>query len=147
MSAGAEGPPWEEIIVAERMAADREFRERVHTSSLSNQAWSLVMMAVEFEVVNAENPDQAHFAVNSENLESVLPAMDEVETATGFDRNQSSRGGLLDTVRSWLGDNGSQSERREEAERLAGEYATVLQRQIQQSGKWNAVCEMAADHG
>ncbi len=140
-----EGPPWEELIVGERMAADQEFQERVHASSLSNQAWSLVMMAVEFRVSNPEDPERAYLTVDSENLDSVLPAMGEVEAATGHDPGGSDSDGLLDEIRSWLGGGRGDAERRTEAEQLAEEYATVLERQIQQNGKWNAVCEMAAD--
>lgn len=141
-----EGPPWEELIVAERMAADREFQERVHASSLSNQAWSLVMMAVEFRVSYPDDPAQAHLTVDSENLDSVLPAMDEIEAATGHESAGSGNDGLFDEIRSWLGGGRGDADRRAQAEQLADQYATVLERQLRENGKWNAVCEIAADH-
>lgn len=135
---------WEELIVADRMAADREFQERVRASSLSNQAWGLVMMAIEFEIEQPEQPDQAHIAVNSEQLGSVLPAMKEVDEQLPHGES-SSDSGLLDSVRDLFGSGRSDDDRRDEAEQLAREYAQLLRRQLEENGKWEQVCAHAAD--
>lgn len=141
------GAPWEDVIVAERMETDREFHDRIRASNFSNQAWGLVMMATEFEVVDPEAPDEAYLSVNIDQLDSVLPAMKEVDEATGY-QEPSSSSSVVDSLRNLLGGGGpSDDERRTEAEELATEYAELLQRRLVANGKWEQVCEIASESG
>lgn len=138
------GAPWEEVVVAERMAADGEFQDRVQASSFTNQSWGLVMMATEFEVTNSDDPEQAHMVANVDQLDSVLPAMKEVDDQMGVGAEQSTTG-VMDSLRNLLGSGSNDDERRREAEELTTEYARVLQRHIVEAGKWEQVCEIASE--
>lgn len=137
---------WQEMIIADRMAVDREFQERVNESSFSNQGWELVMTAVEFEIVNPEDPDAAHIEVNSEHIDSVLPAMKEAEKALGAPQQGGSSftDKIASELKGFLDRGQDDAKRKAEAEQLAGEYANVLHSRLQRQGKWEQVCHQAA---
>lgn len=139
----SEGNAWEDLIVAERLEVDRAFQDRIRAAELPNQSWELVMTAVQFEIENPADPDGARLVANTDRLESVLPAMREVEASMGYGDARGSGGGLLDRVRSLFG--GSGGGRRAEAERLADAYAEELEGLLVERGKWEQVCATAAN--
>lgn len=137
---------WEDTVISDRMAVDREFQDRVNESSFSNQGWELVMTAVEFEIVNPEDPEQAHIVAKSEHIDSVLPALKEAEKEMGGPQ----RGGssftdkITSELRGLFNRGKGDAKRKAEAEELAGEYANELHARLKRQGKWNRVCETAA---
>lgn len=138
---------WKEAMVAERLIADREFQDRVFNSSLSNQSWELVMTAVEFDIRSPKDPDAAELVARTDRLDDVLPAIADVESRQqggGYPDDSSS--GLFGRIMGSLGlGGGDDSGYRQEAERLATEYATELQRTLEDRGRWDDVVERAAE--
>jgi hypothetical protein len=140
---------WTSSIAAERMQLDNEFTDRVTASSFSNQQWSLVMTALEFEIENPEDPEHARIVPDTSNLPTIMPELDRVAQqgpmGGGGGQSTSNSGGILSGVKEALGlGGGGSDERLEEAETLATEYCERLQEKIEASGRWNAICELAS---
>lgn len=142
---------WQDRIVGVRMTVDREFNDRVEASSFSRQQWGLVMTATEFEIENPGDAEEARLVANTEKLPSVLPEMDRIEEqmgamAGGGGSGGGSGGGLIGNLKSalGLGDGGSRDEERaSEARELTQEYADELQRELENSGRWDEVRRLA----
>lgn len=144
---------WTGRIAGERMSVDQQFTDRVEASSFSNQQWGLVMTAIEFEIEGASDPESASIVADTSKLESIMPELDKVGNqapmgAPGDSGGRSgSSGGLLSGVKSMLGMDGGDGddEQTAEAERLAQAYADELQSELETKGRWESVCETAAD--
>ncbi|WP_353633783.1 DUF5799 family protein [Halobacterium sp. NMX12-1] len=142
---------WQDLVVGARMAVDQEFTERVRGSSLSNSQWGLVMTAVEFDVEDAADPENARIVADTSKLEHVLPEMQNVDDQMamgGGARGQSnSGGGVVGGIKDALGlgsDDDGGEELEAEATKLAGEYADALQSHLEDEGKWESVRRAAA---
>jgi len=70
---------WQEQIAGARMTVDKEFASRVTESEFSRQQWGLIMTAVEFEVENPGDPEQARMVADTSKLEHVMPELDAIE--------------------------------------------------------------------
>ncbi len=146
--------PWTDRIVGERMAVDQTFSERIQQSQFSNQQWSLIMTATEFEIEHPDDPEQARIVANTDKLDGILPELENIQTGMGAmggpGANQGdSNGGLLESIMGALGmgDDGSDDhrEQREAAERLTQEYAAELQSHLESKGRWETVRHAAVD--
>lgn len=146
---------WRDRIVGARMAVDDEFADRVEASSFSRQQWSLVMTATEFDIEDAEDPERAHIVATTDQLDSVIPELDEIETQMqsmgggGGQRSGGSGGGIFSKIKDTLGlQNGSKGseddERKREAVQLVGEYAEMLQEYLEERGRWEEIRSIAA---
>ena len=145
---------WTGRIASERMAADKQFADRVEASSFSNQQWGLVMTAVEFDIEGPDDPETARLVADTSKLPSIMPELDKVgqggpmggAPGGGESRGDSGGGGFLDGVKAALGLAGGSGEddRTEEAEELAQAYADELQQQLESNGRWQRVCEQAS---
>jgi len=149
--------PWTDRIVGERMTVDQAFAKRIQQSQFSNQQWSLIMTATEFEIEHPDDPERAQIVANTDKLEGIIPELENIQSGMGAmgghgagnsDSNASS-GGLLDTIMGALGvgDDGGddQREQREAAERLTQEYAAELQSHLESKSRWETVRQTAAD--
>lgn len=141
---------WQEQVVGARMTVDQEFNERVRGSSLSNSQWGLVMTAVEFEIENADDPENARIVANTSKLEHVLPEMQNVDEQMGGmgggQSGGSDGGGVVGSIKSALGLGGGgddTDELEEEATQLADEYAHELQSHLESQGRWDDVVRTA----
>lgn len=140
-----EDTAWREAVIGERLTVDREFQETVQASDLSHQSWELVMTAVSLEIEGGDDPETARLAPNFEHLDSVLPAIAEIESRRPGS-SVSPTGGILSRVRGALGlGSGETSELRGVAEELGVAYARALQRHLEEGSRWEAVVEMAAE--
>ena len=145
---------WTGRIAGERMAADKQFADRVEASSFSNQQWGLVMTAVEFDIEGPDDPETARLVADTSKLPSIMPELDKVgqggpmggAPGGGESRGGSSGGGFLDGVKAALGLAGGSGEddRAEEAAELAQAYADELQQELEANGRWERVCEQAS---
>ena len=127
---------WTDAIVGERMTVDNQFNERVAASRFSSQEWGLIMTAIDFEIENADDPEEAR--VVAENLRSQMAGMG---GAPAGDAGGSS-GGVVDAIKGALGlggGGGAADEELEAAERLVQEYADELQAHLEDVGKWEQV--------
>jgi hypothetical protein len=127
------------------MQLDGEFAERVEESELMPQQWSLVMMATEFEIEDPETPAEATLVANTDNLSAVAGEMNRIEQDGIGGMSQGSRkesilGRLADKFKRGATTNVDF----DEAESLADEYASRLQRMLVESDRWADVCATAA---
>jgi len=145
---------WTGRIAGERMTVDRQFTDRVEASSFSNQQWGLVMTAVEFDIEGPDDPETATLVADTSKLPSIMPELDKVDRggpmggAAGDDsRDPSGGGGFFSGVKAALGLAGGDGEddRTEEAEQLAQAYADELQGELAANGRWETVCDQAAN--
>ncbi|WP_137288793.1 DUF5799 family protein [Natronorubrum halophilum] len=147
--------PWTDRIVGARMAVDQEFTTRITDSRFSNQQWSLIMTATEFELDHPDDPDRARIVANTEKIGQIIPELDNIQTGMGAVGGQgggqggSSSGGLIDSIKGALGMGGggsgsSHDEKRQAAERLTQEYADELQAHLESNGRWESVRQAAA---
>jgi len=141
---------WTDSITGARMQVDRQFESRVRDSEFSNQQWGLIMTAVEFSIDSPETPAEARLVAETGKVEHIIPELENIPDGMGAQPgagNRSSSGGLLDRVRGLLGgsDEGVDQEKLDAATELAGEYATELQRFLEDQGRWETVCERAAE--
>lgn len=142
---------WQDRIVGVRMRVDGQFQGEVEASGFSRQQWGLVMTAVEFELEGPEDPGSARLVANTEKVKHVVPELKNVEkqmgsVGAGGSGTTGSSGGLLDAVKSALGfgDGSKNADLEAEAVALAQEYATALETELKESGRWEEVCEAAA---
>lgn len=152
------GQSWQDRIVGDRMAVDKEFAQRVEASEFSRQQWSLVMTAVTFEIEDPADEDAARLVADTGKLPDVLPELDNVDAGMpgmggGGQQHSGSGGSIVGGIKSALGlgggdgGDGADADRLEEAEQLAGEYATALQQRLETQGKWGEVRAAAAGEG
>lgn len=141
---------WQDYLAGHRMAVDREFSSRVRDSNLNSQQWGLVMTAAEFEIENPDDPQRATLVLSTDRLEHVLPAMEATggHPAAGPGGDGSGAGGgVFDWVKNALGVGGGKDDTdalTEEAERLTADYASRLQRRLQEEGEWDEIRQMAS---
>lgn len=153
---------WTDQFVGDRMAVDREFTERVAASEFSSQEWGTVMTAVEFRIEDPESPDDARIVADTSKVDQVLPAIESMRDEMGLggaprdggDRSgsgvgSSSGGGIFGTIKRSLGVSGDDGtdHRAESAAALADEYAQRFQEHLEQHGKWEQACAVAASAG
>lgn len=149
---------WTDRIVGERMSLDQEFSSRVQNSRFSSQEWNLIMTATEFEIERPETPDDARIVADTDNVESILPELENVRSQMGAmgaggqsGADGSSSGGVVDSIKSALGvgggsSGGSYDAEREAAETLTQEYADQLQSRLESNNRWQSVCDAAAEN-
>jgi hypothetical protein len=142
---------WTDKIVGARMAVDGTFAPQVEASGFSRQEWGLVMTAIEFDIENPDDPEQAQLLAQSNNLAAVIPELERVAKMQSQMQGGRStgNGGILAKVRSifGLGDSGTEHEvdeqRLAEARSLTQRYATELQSHLEEKGRWSEVCRAA----
>ncbi len=152
--------PWTDQIVGARMTVDQEFSSQVEASQFTNQQWSLIMTATEFEVEHADDPDRARIVANTDQVEQIIPELENMPTGgmggmggpAQQSRSSGGGGGVFDSIKSALGLGGGgdggdddHAEKLRAAERLTQEYADELQDHLETNGRWESVREAAAD--
>lgn len=144
---------WQDRVVGARMAVDTDFEDRIEASSFSRQQWSLIMTATSFEIRDADDPERARIVANTDQLDAILPELDEIERQMGAmggeEGGGSSTGGILSSITDALGlgnGDGSDGEaaQREEATELVQEYAERLQAHLEEADRWEEIRSMAA---
>lgn len=144
---------WTDKIAGARMQVDQQFQSQVQDSQFSNQQWGLIMTAVEFEIENPETPEGASLVANTGNVKHILPELDNIPQGMGGAPQASGRsnggGGVLSRVRGLFGGSGEKSdsvdaERLNAATTLVDAYAEQLQAFLEEQGRWEQLCETAA---
>jgi len=140
---------WTDAIVGERMAVDDEFTDRVAASRFSGQEWGLIMTAVEFDIEDPDDPEDARVVADTSSLPAIMPELENVRSqmpAAGGGNGRGSGGsggGIVDSIKGALGlgggSDGSSEEELAAAEELAQEYADKLQAHLEDAGKWEQV--------
>ena len=145
---------WRDKLAGARMRVDQEFNQRVLDSQFSNQEWGLIMTAIEFDIDNPDDPEQAEMTANTENLEQIMPELDNLPQgmARPDGSNTEGGGGVLDSLKSVLGFDGADTngasvdeDELAAATALVDEYASELQAFLEDEGRWDEVCAAAAE--
>ena len=146
---------WQDLVVGDRMAVDQEFAQRVSDSQFSRQEWGLIMTAVEFEIENPGDAEQARVVADTSKVEQVMPELENIQNQMGAmggagGGGQTGGGGIFDSVKDALGlggdgGGGVDHDRLDAATRLAEEYAGELQQRLEAQGKWAQVREAARE--
>ncbi|MFB6142507.1 MAG: DUF5799 family protein [Halorientalis sp.] len=141
---------WTDHILGDRMTVDQEFADRVAQSQFTHQQWGLLMTAVEFAIEDPDDSEQATLVADTSDLPDVVPELDAMDQspAAMTGRGAGSEGeGIVATLKGKLGlaedDDGVDEEAVEAAEKLADEYAELLQRHLEERGKWAEVRDLA----
>ena len=145
---------WQDKVVGARMTVDQEFNDRVRGSSLSNSQWGLVMTAVEFEIEDAGDAENARIVANTSKLEHVLPELAKADQQMGGMAGSAgsagsaggSGSGVMGSIKNALGFGDGDDDNEElaaEATQLAEEYATELQSHLQAQNRWEDVRQAA----
>jgi len=138
---------WTDAIVGERMAVDQQFAAEVRDSAFSNQEWGLIMTAAEFEIVDADDPENARIVPDTEKVAGIMPEVEKMERGMGGpggDRGGEDDGGMFSSVKDALGvggdgNDGGEPDRIDEAEALLERYAETLQEHLIEKGRWEQV--------
>ena len=136
---------WTDAIVGERMAVDQQFASEVHDSPFSNQEWGLIMTAAEFDIVDADDPDEARIVPDTSKVAGIMPEVEKMDQGMGGGPAGGGSGddGMFSSVKDALGvgggDDGADPERMEEAEELLERYAERLQEHLVEKGRWEQV--------
>jgi len=142
---------WQDRVVGERMTVDDEFNDQVTASSFSRQQWGLIMTAVDFYIDNPEDPELARIVTDTGKLPQVMPELDNIEekmAAMGASGGNTSSGeGFLGGIKRALGFDGNADtdQRFNEAEGLVQQYADRLQQRLEENGRWEEICSVAAE--
>jgi aryl-alcohol dehydrogenase-like predicted oxidoreductase len=78
---------WTDMLAGARMQVDQQFQSRLERSEFTNQEWGLVMTAVEFEIQNADDPENARAVLGH----AVDCGVDFVDTADSYGPGVSER--------------------------------------------------------
>ncbi len=138
---------WTDAIVGERMAVDQQFSSEVRDSPFSNQEWGLIMTAAEFDIVDADDPENARIVPDTSKVAGIMPEVEKMDSgmggAPGGSRGGNDGGGMFSSVKDALGvggDDGSAgSEQMDDAEELLERYADALQEHLIEKGRWEQV--------
>jgi len=145
---------WTNRIVGARMAADREFEDRVQHSEFSRQEWGLIMTATEFEIEHPDDPERARLVGNTEKLPSVAPELERIAEEgrggpAGADARDDGGGGVLGSIKDALGMGGGgesfDESKVQAAESLVDDYTDRLQQHLEDNGRWEEVRRAASD--
>jgi hypothetical protein len=146
---------WTDNLAGARMQVDQQFNDRILDSQFSNQEWGLIMTAVEFDIENPGQPEEATLVADTEDLEQVIPELDKIKQQMGGSSdptNQDSSSGLLggrlgkylDALQS-SSQSSNHHQQLNNATTLVNEYALELQRFLEAEGRWTDICALAAD--
>ena len=143
---------WTDMIAGARMQVDQQFQQQVIDSQFSNQQWGLIMTAVQFEIVAPETPEEAEIVANTEQVQHIIPELDNIPDGMGGApqrSNKGDKGGLLGRVASLFegsdSGSGSNDEREAAAVSLVQAYAVELQNFLEQQGRWEDICAAYAE--
>ncbi|NHX37712.1 MULTISPECIES: DUF5799 family protein [Halolamina] len=135
---------WTDAIVGERMAVDQQFAAEVRDSPFTNQEWGLIMTAAEFDIVDADDPENARIVPDTSKVAGIMPEVEKMEGAMGGapgGAGGDDDGGMFSSVKESLGLGGGDggSDRTEDAEELLERYAEMLQAHLAEKGRWEQV--------
>jgi hypothetical protein len=144
---------WRDRLAGARMQVDQQFTDQVVNSQFSNQQWGLIMTAVEFDIDEPEQPEEASLVANTEHVDQILPELDNIDRGMGGVQpgggGESSGGGIIDSIGKLVpgmggDDSGVDEDQKAAAISLTEEYATQLQQYLESNGRWAGICESAA---
>lgn len=138
---------WLDRVAGLRMEFDSEFSEVVADSPFTNQQWGLIMTAAEFRIQTPEDPEAAELLPVTEKLPAIMDQVEQLDEGMGGlgGGRRGAGGGIVDSVRDRLGIGDGDDELVEAAEAMLAQYADGFQERLVAEGRWDEVCEIAAE--
>lgn len=130
-------------LIGHRMNADRSFADRVHESGFSPTEWELIMSVVTFEIVGADDPDDAELHPVLDDLGDAISAIKSIPSTDPYasaGAQGRSGGGFLDQLRGLLSSGEDDERRHQEAQALVNEYTAFLEGLLRQDSVWDDLC-------
>ena len=148
---------WRDLIAGDRMRVDQEFAGAVQQSGFSRSEWGMIMTAVDFEVEG--EGESARLVADTSKVDVIMPELDKIVRQMGGESSGGSSGSLfsrtlagsiVDSLRSSFGAGGSgggsgRADRRQEAIRLANDYADALQGHLENRDRWERIRDLAIE--
>jgi hypothetical protein len=146
---------WTDMLAGARMQVDQQFQERLEQSDFTNQEWGLVMTAVEFEVLNADDPEEAQLVAEREQIRQIIPELDSIQREMGGAarpvESNPDGSGMFGRIKQYLGflsddtSDETDQERLATAKVLVDEYTEQLEAYLRERGRWEEVRQAAAE--
>jgi hypothetical protein len=145
---------WTDQLAGARMRVDQQFQETLESSEFTNQEWGLIMTAVEFDVYEPEDPENATLVADREKIREIVPELDNIQREMGgaarpVESNPDGSGlfGRLRQYLDFLSTDGSDTpdeERLASAKVLVDEYTEMLEAYLREQGRWEDIRQAAA---
>jgi hypothetical protein len=132
---------WYSRAAHERVQVDSSFNSRLRDKPVTAHQWGLLMTAIEFDIVNPEEPERARIVPDVSKVDSVLDQVKEAEDAPNAPAPDSP--GIVERVKRALGISESEDPYKRAARSLASQYATELQAELEKQGRWEESCDRA----
>jgi len=133
---------WYSRAAHERVQVDQTFNARLRDKPVTAHQWGLLMTAIEFDIVNPEEPERARIVPDVSKVDSVLEQVKEAEDASNAPAPDSP--GVVERVKRTLGLSDPEDPYKRAARSLASQYATELQEELEEQGRWEESCQRAA---
>jgi len=146
---------WTDQLAGARMQVDQQYQETLDASDFSNQEWGLVMTAVDWEIENPENPDEATLVADTSKLPDIVPELQNIQQQMGGSPTPVEEGsggrGFLGRIKQYFDhlqpdSGGSDQKKLGDAEELVEGYTMVLQEYLEEHGRWEDICDAAAKY-
>ncbi len=133
---------WYSRAVHERVTVDSAFNKHLRSKPITHHQWGLLMTAIEFDIVNPDEPERARIVPDLSKIDSVLPQVKEAEDAANAPTPDSA--GVVERVKRAVGLAEPEDPYVRVARSLASQYATELQEELEKQERWEETCEWAA---
>ena len=145
---------WTDQLAGARMQVDQRFQETLEASSFTSQEWGLVMTAIDWDIENPEQPDEAELVADTSQLSEIIPELENIQTQMGGAQRPVEDGpdtsGFLGRIKRYIhdlqsGSSGQSSTKRlNDAKELVDGYTLELQNYLEERERWEELCELAA---
>jgi hypothetical protein len=145
---------WTDQLAGARMQVDQRFQETLEASSFTSQEWGLVMTAIDWDIENPEQPDEAELVADTDKLSEIIPELENIQKQMGGAQRPVDEGpdtsGFLGRIKRYIhdlqsGSSGESSTKRlNDAEELVNGYTLELQNHLEERDRWEELCELAA---
>jgi len=143
---------WTDQLAGARMQVDQRYQDVLDASDFSNQEWGLVMTAIDWDIENPEDPEEATLVADKSKLPDIVPELRTIQKEMGGSPTPVEEGpnteGFLGRLRQYVhhlrGDNESSEKKLGDAEELVDGYTLELQEFLEERGRWEDLCAAAA---
>jgi len=144
---------WTDQLAGARMQVDQQYQDTLEASEFSNQEWGLVMTAVDWEIDDPENPEEATLVADTSKLPDIVPELRSIQKEMGGSPTPVEDGpntrGFLGRLQQYIhhlraGTGESSQKKIADAEELVEGYTLTLQQYLEEHGRWEDVCAAAA---
>lgn len=146
---------WTDMLAGARMQVDQQFQRRLEGSDFTNQEWGLIMTAVDFKILNADDPEEAQLVADRDKIQQIIPELDSIQRQMGgaarpVESNPDGSGmfGRIKQYLNFLSDDTSgepDEERLAKAKVLVDEYTEQLEAYLRDRDRWDEIREAAAN--